>query len=128
MFGDALDAEYMEQCRAALKNEQSKSLAETNHWAHVDRDAVHADWDVLYRELSNVIDASNPSDAMVQGLIARHYAIACRFFMPSLEAYVGMALYYAENPDMKAFHNAYHPGMVDFLGEAICAYARQQGQ
>ncbi len=46
-----------------------------------------------------------------------------RFYAPSREAYVGTALFYADNPDMKSFHNAYHPRMVEFLGEAIHAYA-----
>ena len=30
-----------------------------------------------------------------------------------------------DNPDMKAYHNAYHSKMVDFLGEAIYAYAQR---
>ncbi len=34
-----------------------------------------------------------------------------------------MSLFYRENKDMKDFHNSYHPGMVEFLAEAIPAYA-----
>ncbi|EJE54880.1 TipAS antibiotic-recognition domain-containing protein [Acidovorax sp. CF316] len=64
-----------------------------------------------------------PSSPAIQSLMARHHAIASRFYAPSREAYIGTALFYADNPDMKAFHNAYHPRMVAFLGEAIHTYA-----
>jgi len=36
-----------------------------------------------------------------------------------------MALFYEENPDMKAFHNAYNPGMVAFMQRAMNFYAHQ---
>lgn len=52
-----------------------------------------------------------------------HYEIACRFYRPSKEAYIGMSLFYCENQDMKIFHNAYHPDMVDFLRPAIRKFA-----
>lgn len=72
---------------------------------------------------SHHIGVSNPDSPEVQTLIARHYDLACRFYRPSKEAYVGMRLFYAENQDMKDFHNAYHPGMVDFLILAIRAFS-----
>jgi hypothetical protein len=115
--------EYLEQCRQALTAEQTKSLAETENWSHVDKTQTHIDWDVLYKELTPLIDGSLPSSPEVQAIIARHYLIASRFYLPSRKAYIGMALFYRENPDMKAFHNAYHPKMVDFMGEAILFYA-----
>lgn len=117
--------EYLEQCRQALTAEQTKSLAETENWSHVDKTQTHIDWDVLYKELTPLIDGSLPSSPEVQTIIARHYSIASRFYLPSQKAYIGMALFYRDNPDMKAFHNAYHPKMVDFLGEAIFFYANR---
>lgn len=116
--------DYLEQCRRALSAEQTKSLAETSNWSHVDKPQTHADWDTLYTELAPQIDAAAPASTEVQWFMARHHAIASRFFSPSREAYIGMGLFYRDNPDMKAFHNAYHPRMVDFLGEAIYAYAQ----
>jgi len=41
---------------------------------------------------------------------------------------VGTALFYADNADMKAFHNTYHPRMVEFLGDAAYRYALQNLQ
>jgi TipAS antibiotic-recognition domain len=119
MIDRQLDLADQEKCRIALQEEQTKSLAETNNWAHVDRAKVHADWDVLYKELAKSIDTSSPDDEAVQSIVAQHYQIACRFYMPSPDAYVRMALFYNEDSDMKDFHNAYHPKMVDFLGAAI---------
>ena len=123
---NALDSIYQEKCRAALSQEQTKSLSETVNWEHVDRTKVHADWDVLYKEIAKIIDTSNAADSNVQALIDQHYKIACRFYTPSKEAYIGMALFYGENGGMKDFHNAYHPKMVAFLGDAICAYANDK--
>ncbi len=121
---DELDLSYQELCRNALVEEQTRSLAATENWKHVDRSQVHGDWDALYREISGLIDTSGPADSEVQMLVKRHYDIACRFFTPSKDAYVGMALFYHENPAMKDFHNGYHPRMVQFLGDAICGYTR----
>jgi hypothetical protein len=117
--------EYLEQCRQALATAQTKSLAETNNWSHVDKAQVHLDWDILYKEIAVLIDGSLPSSAEVQSLIARHCSIGARFYPPSLKAYIGLALFYNENADMKAFHNAFHPKMVEFLGEAIFFYANR---
>jgi TipAS antibiotic-recognition domain len=124
MNENKLDIAHQEKCRMALHQEQTKSLAETNNWAHVDRTKVHADWDLLYQELAKSIEAASPDDEAVQAIVAQHYKIACRFYVPSSDAYMGMALFYNENSDMKDFHNAYHPKMVEFLGEAINIFAQ----
>ena len=117
--------EYLDQCRAAQRAEQEQSLASTNNWAHVDKPQAHADFDAFYKELAPLIDANAPSSPAVQALMAKHFAIASRFYTPSRDAYVGTALFYADNADMKTFHNGYHPRMVEFLGEAVYAYAQQ---
>ncbi|MDF3833639.1 TipAS antibiotic-recognition domain-containing protein [Cupriavidus basilensis] len=123
MISDRLDSAYQEKCRDILNEEQARSLSETNCWEHVDRARVHADWDAFYKDLSKFIDTSDPTDEHIQGLVHRHHEISCRFYTPSREAYIGMALLYSENPTMRNFHNAYHPGMVAFLSSAMLAYA-----
>lgn len=118
-----LEANYLESCRHALSSLQSKSLAETNNWAHVDKAQVHLDWEVLYKEIAQEIDNLAPDSERAQEFIARHCAIASRFYLAQKDAYIGLALFYEENSDMKAYHNAYHPEMVRFLGDAISVYA-----
>lgn len=61
----------------------------------------------------------------IQALMAKHLAIVSRFYLPSREAYVGTALFYADNADMKAFHTTYHPQLVELLAEAVYVYAQQ---
>ncbi|WP_329490023.1 TipAS antibiotic-recognition domain-containing protein [Kitasatospora sp. NBC_01246] len=117
--------QYEDECRRALAGEQAKSLAETDHWEHVDRDRVHQDWDVLYKEIAAVLEGSLPGDPQIQEFVGRHFDIACRFYVPTRKAYVGMALFYAENDDMRDFHNSYHPRMVEFLGEAMGVFAER---
>ena len=46
--------------------------------------------------------------------------------MPSREAYIGMALFYRENDDLRNFHNGYHPEVVEFLVPAMTAFAQNQ--
>lgn len=117
--------DYLDQCRQALARQQAKSLAETENWSHVDKQKVHIDWDILYKELAPLVEGSLPSAPEVQSLMARHHAIAVRFYTPTREAYIGLGLFYQDNPDMRAYHNHFHPGMVDFLGEAIYAFAQR---
>ncbi|MET1080666.1 MAG: TipAS antibiotic-recognition domain-containing protein [Pseudomonas sp.] len=119
-----LPSDQQARCRERLNQEQSASLAQTAHWQHVDRAQVHADWDRLYQDLARHVDTCAADDPQVQALIGQHYAIACRFYTPSREAYLGMALFYGENADMATFHNGYHPHMVDFIGRAIYQYAQ----
>ncbi|MFJ9811079.1 TipAS antibiotic-recognition domain-containing protein [Streptomyces sp. NPDC101158] len=117
---------YEDQCRRALAEEQARSLAETNGWEHVDRERVHQDWDVLYREITVFLDGGClPGDEQVQELVRRHFDVVCRFYVPSREAYVGMSLFYAEDEAMRAFHDSYHPRLVEFLGAAIKVFADQ---
>ncbi|EPX60398.1 hypothetical protein D187_001885 [Cystobacter fuscus DSM 2262] len=118
--------EYLQQCRDAQAREQAASLIATNQWAHVDKAQAHHDFQRLYGELAPLIGYSEPSSPAVQQLMARHYAIASRFYPASRQAYVGTALFYAENADMKAFHDAYHPRLVEFLGEAMFVYAHSE--
>jgi len=121
----AFDATYLDSCRTHLASEQAKSLAETNNWQHVNKPKVHSDWEILYREIAAAIDNISPEGQRGQLFIQRHFEIACRFYTPSKEAYIGLALYYQENVDMRNYHNAYHPRMVEFLSEAIAFYANR---
>ncbi|MEV6972013.1 TipAS antibiotic-recognition domain-containing protein [Kitasatospora sp. NPDC093806] len=120
-----MENQYEDECRRALAEEQAKSLAETGNWSHVDKDQVHRDWDVLYREIAAHLDDSRPGDQPIQELVRRHFDITCRFYLPTREAYVGTALLYAEDEAMREFHNAYHPGMVEFLGAAMRIFAER---
>ena len=114
---------YLIKCQKALDVEQAHSLSTTNNWEHVNRELVHKDWDILYKKLAEYADSTVVDDENVQKLMKEHFEIACRFYTPSKEAYIGMGLFYKENEDMKNFHNSYHPEMVDYLGDAIVYYA-----
>jgi hypothetical protein len=114
---------FLDECRASLQREQAQSLAATQGWSHVDKTKVHADWDVLYKQLAPLVDVLSPEHAEVQRLIGEHFAVASRFYVPTRQTYIGLALFYRENADMRQFHNSYHPAMVDFLELAIREYA-----
>jgi hypothetical protein len=116
-------AQTLDACRNAMQTEQTRSLQATNNWSHVDKAQTHADWDAFYKVLAPLVGVQAPESAEVQALMAQHYALASRFYTPSRDAYIGMGLFYSENPAMRDFHNTYHPHMVEFLGDAVYAYA-----
>ena len=120
-----LSSDYADTCRTALAAEQAASLAKTDGWSHVNRQQVHSDWDALYRALAAARDDSEVSSPAIQELMVQHYAIACRFYVPSKDAYIGMSLFYGENLEMRTFHNAYGPNLVDFLSEAMQLFAQR---
>jgi hypothetical protein len=118
--------EFLDSCRVAMQAEQSKSLLETANWSHVDRPQIHQEWGQLYAELAPLIDNADPAAPHIQAMVERHFALVSRFYEPSPLAYVGMALFYQENADMRSFHNGFHPKMTEFLGEAIFIFASHQ--
>ncbi|MEU8819040.1 TipAS antibiotic-recognition domain-containing protein [Actinoplanes sp. NPDC048796] len=123
MSSSTFAAEDADRCRRALADEQAASLAATTGWAHVDKEQVHRDWHDLYGEIAAAITAgAQPGDEAVQELIDRHHAVVSRFYHPSPDAYLGMALLYAEDESMRTWHTSYHPRMVEFLGTAMRYY------
>ena len=120
----AFTSDYLSVCKSSREREQSESLAASNNWEHVDKAQVHADWDILYKELAPLIASDAMADSSeVQALVARHHAIFSRFYEPSREGYIGLGLFYQEDPSMRAFHNTYHPHLADYLKDAICVFA-----
>jgi hypothetical protein len=92
----AVGNNYEDECRRSLAEEQAKSLAGTNNWEHVDREQVHRDWDVLYRELTALLDGGSlPGDQQIQELVRRHFDIACRFYTPSIPTTPGWSISWA---------------------------------
>ena len=118
-----LSNKYLTECKNALNAEQTHSLSTTDNWAHVNRELVHQDWDLLYKKLAEYADGTTVDNMNVQKLMEEHFEITCRFYTPSKEAYIGMAIFYKEDEDMRKFHNSYHPEMVEYLGDAIVHYA-----
>jgi hypothetical protein len=116
---------YLHRCRTALATEQAASFAATDGWSHVDRPQVHGDWDMLLRALAAMPADAEATSPEVQAMVAQHYAIASRFYVPSREAYVGMSLFYTEDQDMRTFHNAYRRDLAAFLAEAMRVFAQR---
>ncbi|MBB2915304.1 hypothetical protein FHS43_006624 [Streptosporangium becharense] len=121
-----MDEQYADICRKSLAEEQERSLSATGGWAHVNKDQVHKDWHDLYSEMASRLEGARPEDDHIQLFIERHFEIACRFYTPTKNAYIGMAILYSEDSAMKEFHNSYHSDMVDFLGDAMYAYAQKR--
>ncbi|GAA3003682.1 hypothetical protein GCM10020229_14550 [Kitasatospora albolonga] len=93
--------------------EQAESLAGTTT-GHMWTGSGSPGLDVLYREITAVLDGGayrGPAGSGARPQALRHRQPVLH---PVQEAYVGMSLFYAEDGAMKAFHDSYHPRMVEF--------------
>jgi hypothetical protein len=57
-----------------------------------------------------------------QKIIAKHYEISSRFYVPSKEAYIGARLFVIENGKFISYHNGFHPNLAGYLSNAMCIY------
>lgn len=66
MTFDSLSSSYLNECRQALNEEQTLSLANSNQWEHVDRARVHQDWGALYKPMITLVATADPAGPEVQ--------------------------------------------------------------
>jgi DNA-binding transcriptional MerR regulator len=83
---------------------------------------VGAEGDTVNRGLAALMDR-RPDDPDVQALVARHYAWIEHFWQPTAEAYRALGQGYVDDPEFRAYYEAYGPGLAAFLAEAIDCYA-----
>jgi hypothetical protein len=119
------DQNYLAECRKALDAEKAQSLAQTNNWAHVDRDKIHAEWQALYAEMAqHLTDHADPASEEFQGFVARHYTIIKEFYVPSKQAYIGMSLFYVEDDGFRKYHESFHPLLPLLLQKGMQHFAQ----
>ena len=110
--------------------ESEKRFAEckrrTAKWSKNEWDDVKNQGDQLHKELATLIDQGlSPESDEVQSLMQKHFDMQNRFYELNKEVYIGLAGLYKDHPDFKKFFDAYHPRMIDFIGDAMRYYAEK---
>ncbi len=90
-----------------------------NHWLQHNQECTDINLG-LVRALTNHSAAEDPQ---VHALIQRHFNWVNQFWTPTRDSYVGLGQMYLEHPDFRAFYDAVHPGLVEFLVKAMKVYA-----
>lgn len=129
-FDSARQAEYEQYivkhhgtAAEALLLESKKRTAK---WDKYEWDDVKNQGDAIHKELAKAIEQGlKPDSNEVQAIIQRHYQMIERFYEPSKELYIGLTELYVQHPDFKKFFDAYHPKMIEFIGEAMRFYANK---
>ena len=86
--------------------------------------AVKEEGDEVSRGLAALADRA-PGDPEVQALIVRHHAWLEHFWHAGAEQYRALGQGYASHPEFRAFYDKYHPGLADFMAEAMAHYAEE---
>jgi DNA-binding transcriptional MerR regulator len=112
--------EYGTKAEELLKQSHKR----TAKWDKDQWDDVKKAGDQIHKELADVINLGlDPESEEVQKIIHRHYELQNRFYDLTKEVYIGLADLYAQHPDFQKFFDAYHPKMIEYIGEAIRYYA-----
>lgn len=102
-----------------------QSQERTKHWTKEDFARMQAEGDALMREIVANMDKGAASDE-VQALIAKHYDNLRKFYEPNPELYRGLAELYVSDPRFAEHFRKFHPGLPEFMKEAMEAFCDTQ--
>lgn len=103
-----------------LVNESVKRWA---GYSKAEQEAIMAEGGRNYLALTEALKAGTPVyDAAVQALVQRWYEHIRTFYEPTLEIARGLGTLYTTDPEFGAFFAKIHPGLADYLKEAIIVY------
>jgi DNA-binding transcriptional MerR regulator len=103
-----------------------KLVAESNRRVRAmskDRwNVVKAEQAAVSRRMAELMGRA-PGDPEVQAAIARQHAWIENFYPCSAEMFRGLGQLYTDNPEFRANYDEVHPGLADFMREAMGYYA-----
>lgn len=131
-FFAGFDREQQEEYEKYLIN-QYGSLAEakidegkrrTKDWKPDDYEAVKSEYHRIHEALVQAIQSGKKTDnPTVQSLVGEHYAVVCKFWTPSAEAYAGLGQLYIDHQDFRKLYDQYHPHLAEYLASAMSTFA-----
>jgi len=83
---------------------------------------VKAEGDAVTRGMADLM-GTDPADARVRALMARHHAWLETFYTCSAEMFRGLGQLYVSHPEFRATYDRYRPDLADFMAEAMTYYA-----
>jgi DNA-binding transcriptional MerR regulator len=101
----------------------NESIKRWNSYSKERQQAIQAEGGQIYIEISEAMEAGrSPQSAEVQALLARWHDHIRYFYEPTLDILRGLGEAYHTHPDFIAFFQQIHPGLPDYLAEAITQY------
>ncbi|MCP3802800.1 MerR family transcriptional regulator [Allokutzneria sp. A3M-2-11 16] len=61
-------------------------------------------------------------DPAVRAVIADHHRMITAFWTPDAESYAALGRLYADDPEFRRRYDSWHPGLAEFLRDAMAAY------
>lgn len=103
------------------------SRVKMSGWGKADYASLKAEVESIEAAMAQALRDGLPVDsAAVTALMARHHAMVARTWPkpPTREAFIGLGRMYAEHPDFTARYEALAPGLTEYMGAAMEAYAK----
>jgi MerR family transcriptional regulator, thiopeptide resistance regulator len=102
-----------------------ESKERTKDWKREDYDKVKKEQDELHLAFTEALKKNlPPTSNEVQKIVDRHFQMINRFYAPTKEVYAGLGDLYIEHPDFRKLYDAFHPGLAEYLADAMKIYAR----
>lgn len=99
----------------------------TKSWEKKDYDNLKKEGDELYKQIGAALKAKLKANSQtVQTLIGKHYLMVKKVYNPTKEVYIGLGQLYIDHPDFRKFFDPFHPGMPEFLAEAMKIFAEKE--
>jgi DNA-binding transcriptional MerR regulator len=101
-----------------------ESKRRTKNWKKEDFEKLQQDYDELHRAfVAAIVRGASPSEADVQELVKRHFAVVDRFWTPNRQSYIGLGETYCSYPDFRKLYDGYHPKLAEYLTAAMKVFA-----
>lgn len=102
------------------------SRVKMSRWGKGDYASLQAEIASIETAMVDALRSGLPADsAAILALMERHHAMVARTWPqpPTREAFISLGRMYAEHPDFTARYEALAPGLTEYMGAAIAAYA-----
>lgn len=119
--------QYLVETGTLTQQQIDESWENVKSWKKDNWEHFHKEGDDINKALVAAMKAKlDPASTEVQELIRRHHAWVKNFWTPTRESYIGLGQMYLDHKDFRAFYNAYDPGLVEYLVEAMKVFAERE--
>ncbi|GGM73508.1 HTH-type transcriptional regulator SkgA [Longimycelium tulufanense] len=119
------EAELVERFGECIEAKIAESKRGMSTWTKEDATDFTAGWKRIIENFRDVAaEGASVDDRRTLDAVDEHYRWLCRAWTPNRESYTGLGRLYAEYPDFRSQFEDLRPGLADFVGDAMAAYAR----
>ena len=125
-FSEEEQEKYAEE--AAQKWDPETVGASNKNWksySDAEKKKILAEGNALYSDLAAVM-SKDAARSDVQAIIARWHKHLQYFWSPNDEQLLGLADLYNDDPRFKANYEKVHPGLAEFMREAVKVYVKNR--